>query len=98
MAVSHPEAPSRLGLAVGDEETGLLKRHRSGAGSEDSQPCSQGALEALAGCRGVETVGPQVPLLSSVIGRALLHGHAGLVCNQMRWPGEAVSHPEAPSR
>jgi hypothetical protein len=97
-AVSHPVALSRFGLAFGAEETGLLKRRRSCFGSEDSQPCSQGALDVLAACRGVEPVGPLGPLLSSVIGRALLRGHAGLVSNPLRGPGEAGSHPVAPSR
>ena len=97
-AVSHPVALSRLGLAFGAEETGLLKRRRSCVGSENSQPCSQVALDVLAACRGVEPAGPPRPLLSSVIGRALLRGHAGLVSDQERGPGGAVIHPEAPSR
>ena len=53
-AGSHPVAPSRLMLAAGAEDRRLLKRRRSGEGSLDSQPCSQGALDALAACRGVE--------------------------------------------
>ena len=53
-AACHPEAPSRLVAAAGAEDRRLLKRRRSGIGPVGSQSCSQGALDALAACSGVE--------------------------------------------
>ena len=53
-AACHPEAPSRLVAAAGAEDRRLLKRRRSGIGPVGSQPCSQGAMDALAACSGVE--------------------------------------------
>ena len=52
-SLSHPEGPSRLVAAAGADNRRLLKRRRSGLGSEGSQPCSQGALDALVACRSV---------------------------------------------
>ncbi len=49
-ALSHPEALSRLAEAADAEDRRLLKRRRCGLGSGDSQPSSQGALDALAAC------------------------------------------------
>ena len=53
-AACHSEAPSRLVSAAGAEGRRLLKRRRSGNGPVGSQSCSQGALDALAACSGVE--------------------------------------------
>ena len=52
-ASGHPEAPSRLAAAAGADDRRLLKRRKSGQGSEGSQPCSQGALDALTACSSV---------------------------------------------
>ena len=45
---------SLLGEAVGAEDRLLLKRRRVFVNPGLEQPCSQGALDALAACRGVE--------------------------------------------
>ena len=45
---------SLLGEAVGAEDRLLLKRRRVFGNPGLEQPCSQGALDALAACRGVE--------------------------------------------
>ena len=49
-----PGQLSRLGEAVSAEDRRELKRHKLCENPGQVQPCSQGALDAIAACRDVE--------------------------------------------